>query len=144
MSLNFLGLGSVVEGIGKVAGDLLTSDEERLKIALQEKAIDADLAKGQMEINKAEAQNPSTFVAGWRPLIGWIGGSALAYQFILYPIMLWFWTLFQAKGWISATLNAPPVLDAQQLWVMLTGMLGIAGLRSYDKFKGTQTSHVGK
>ena len=142
--MDLIGIGSIIEGVGKVADDLFTSDEERLKIALQEKAIEADLIKGQMDINKTEAANASVFVAGWRPFIGWIGGLALAYQFILYPLMTWGWKFFQAKGWVPEALAPPPVLDAQELWVMLTGMLGIAGLRSFDKLKGTDTGRVGK
>lgn len=142
MSLGLFGIGSIIEGVGKVADDLFTSDEERLKIALQEKAIEADLIKGQLEINKTEAQHPSIFVAGWRPFIGWVGGIALAYQFILYPLMTWLWALLQAKAWVPETLAPPPVLDAEELWVILSGMLGIAGLRSFDKVKGTQTTQV--
>jgi hypothetical protein len=143
MSLDMLGIGSIIEGVGKVSDDLFTSDEERLKIALQEKSIEADLVKGQLEVDKAEAQNASVFVAGWRPFIGWVGGIALAYQFILYPLMVWCWALIKAHGWVPATLEPPPVLPAEQLWVILSGMLGIAGLRSFDKLKGTDTAQVG-
>lgn len=138
-----LGIGDLVTSIGKVADDLFTSDEERLKIALQEKAIETELVKGQMEIDKAEAQHPSVFVAGWRPFIGWIGGVALAYQFVLYPLMVWGWALFQARGWVPTTQAPPPVLKADELWVLVSGMLGIAGLRSFDKLKGTDTEQVG-
>lgn len=143
MSLDMLGIGSIIEGVGKVADDLFTSDEERLKIALQEKNIEADLVKGQLEIDKVEAQHTSVFVAGWRPFIGWVGGFALAYQFILYPLMVWGWSLLQSHNWVPATLQPPPVLPADQLWVILSGMLGIAGLRSFDKYKGTDTAQVG-
>ncbi len=141
--MNLLGIGSIIEGVGKVADDLFTSDEERLKIAMQEKTIEADLVKGQLEIDKVEAQHTSIFVAGWRPFIGWVGGVALAYQFVLYPLMLWGWSLFKANGWIPPTLDVPPILPADQLWVVLSGMLGIAGLRSFDKMKGTDTAKVG-
>lgn len=148
--MNLLDIGSVVEGVGKVADDLFTSDEERLKIsieektlALQEKTIEADLIKGQMDINKTEAQHASIFVAGWRPMIGWIGALALAYQFILYPLLVWGWSLLKASAWIPVNLEVPPVLPADQLWVILTGMLGIAGMRSFDKLKGTDTGQVG-
>ncbi|WP_051937992.1 holin family protein [Ferriphaselus sp. R-1] len=144
MSLDLLGISNIVSGVGKVADDLFTSDEERLKIALQEKSIEADLVKGQLEINKVEAGHASLFVAGWRPFIGWVGGVALAYQFILYPLMVWGWSLFKAHGWVPPTLEPPPVLPADQLWVVLSGMLGIAGLRSFDKLKGTDTPTVGK
>jgi hypothetical protein len=142
--MNLLGIGEVIGGVGKIADDLFTSDEERLKIKLQEQAPETELVKGQREINQAEAQYPTVFVAGWRPFIGWVGGIALAYQFILYPLMTWGWSFFQAKGWVPAAQNPPPVLKADELWVILTGMLGIAGLRSFDKLKGTDTSGVGK
>lgn len=140
--INLLGIGDIIGGVGKIADDLITTDEERLKIALQEKQIDADLVKGQLEINKTEAQSSSVFVAGWRPFIGWVGGIALAYQFVAYPLMTWVWQIAKAHGWIDTGLNPPPVLDAQELWVILTGMLGMAGLRSYDKVKGTDSSGV--
>jgi Holin of 3TMs, for gene-transfer release len=141
--MNLLGIGELVSGVGKVADDLFTSDEERLRIALAEKTLEVQLVQGQLEINKTEALHTSIFVAGWRPAIGWIGAAALAYQFILYPLLVWGWTMFQANGWVPTNLAPPPVLDSEALWVLLTGMLGIAGLRSFDKFKGTDTSQVG-
>ena len=90
----------------------------------------------QIEVNKTEAQHSSVFVAGWRPAIGWIGAAAMAYQFLLYPLMLWGWTYLQGMGWIPKELTPPPVLDADQLWVILSGILGIAGMRSFEKSKG--------
>lgn len=140
--MNLLGIGSIVEGIGKIADDLFTSDEERLKIALQEKAIDAQLVKGQLDINIAEAKHKSVFVAGWRPFIGWVGGIALAYQFIIYPLMLWGWTWFQSMGWISMQTTAPPVFQSGPLFAIVTGMLGIGGMRSFDKLNRTQTDSI--
>jgi hypothetical protein len=137
-----LGIGELVTGIGKVADDLFTSDEERLKCALQEKAIEASLVQGQIDVDKAEAAHPSVFVAGWRPAIGWVGAVALAYQFVLYPLMVWGWVWLQAKGWVPAKQAPPPVLEAQELWVLVSGMLGIAGLRTFDKVKGTQTDRL--
>lgn len=142
MSWNLLGIGSLIDGVGKIADDLFTSDEERLQIALQEQQIEAELIKGQLAINQAEAQNANVFVAGWRPFIGWVGGVALAYQFILYPLMTWAWAMLQAKGWVPTSLPPPPVLKSDELWVVVTGMLGIAGLRSFDKFKGTETNQI--
>lgn len=140
--MNLLGIGSIVEGIGKIADDLFTSDEERLKIALQEKVIEAQLIQGQLDINKAEAQHKSIFVAGWRPAIGWVGAISLGYQFVLYPFLTWFWSLGQAKQFIPPDITPPPPLPADALWVILSGMLGIAGMRSFDKLKGTQTDNI--
>lgn len=140
--MNLLGIGSIVEGIGKIADDLFTSDEERLKIALEEKAIDAQIVKGQLDINIAEAKHKSVFVAGWRPFIGWVGGIALAYQFIIYPLMVWGWTWFKSMGWIPGDISAPPVFESGPLFAIVTGMLGIGGMRSFDKLKRTQTDSI--
>jgi hypothetical protein len=92
--------------------------------------LETDLVKGQLDINKAEAQHASVFVTGWRPFVGWVGAIALAYQFIIYPLMTWGWSFLQAKGRVPAAQSPPPVLKAEELWVILTGMLGIASLRS--------------
>lgn len=129
-----LGIGSIVEGIGKVADDL----------PLQEKEVGARLGSGQLEVNKAEAQNPSVFVAGWRPSIGWIGAIALAYQFILYPLLLWVWAILEAKSLVPSGARAPLPLQADMLFAIVTGMLGIAGMRSYEKVKGAETTRIGK
>lgn len=139
--MNLLGIGSIIEGVGKIADDLYTSKEEELKLAIQEKAIDADLMKGQMEVNKAEAEHKSIFIAGWRPFIGWVGGIALAYQFVLYPILTWLLAILDANG---ISVQAPPVFDAGPLFAIVTGMLGIGGMRSFDKLKNIDTKKIGK
>ena len=134
--MNLLGIGTVIESVGKVASDLITTDKERLEMTLREKELDQRLDMAQIGVNQTEAQHSSIFVAGWRPAIGWIGAAALAYQFLLYPIMLWGWTWMQGMGWIPRELTPPPVLEADQLWVILSGILGIAGMRSFEKSKG--------
>jgi len=157
MSLNLLGIGDVVAGVGKIADDLFTSDEERLKISLQEKMVDAQLIQGQLAINQEEAKHSSVFVAGWRPAIGWVGAIALAYQFILFPLLVWIWSLLQAKGVIpchvdpsripidklaECSFHSPPEISGEALWTIVSGMLGLAGMRSFDKVKGTATERV--
>ena len=132
-----MGLGGIVETVGKVADDLFTSDEERLKAELEAYTAETDRASLQTEVNKIEAAHASIFVAGWRPAIGWIGAGAMAYQFIIYPFLTWGWTLMQANNWISTTLSAPPILPTDALWVILTGILGLGAARSFDKKAGT-------
>jgi len=141
--MSLLAVGSIIEAVGKVAGDLVTTDKERMemeleqrKLDLEEKKIDQATNLAQIEVNKVEAASPSVFVSGWRPAIGWIGVAAMGYQFLLYPMFQWAWKYLQAMGWIPAGLEPPPVLDAEQLWVILTGILGIAGMRSVEKTKG--------
>ena len=134
--MNFLGIGTVIESVGKVASDLVTTEKERMQLDLEGRKLDQAIDLAQIEVNKAEAAHSSVFVAGWRPAIGWIGAAAMAYQFLLYPLMLWGWTYLQGMGWIPRELTPPPVLDADQLWVILSGILGIAGMRSFEKTKG--------
>lgn len=137
--MNILGIGSIIEGVGKIADDLHTSDEEKLKLLLQEKSIDAELMKGQMDVNRTEAQHQSKFIAGWRPFIGWVGGIALAYQFVLYPILIWIMAILDANG---IFIEPPPVFDAGPLFAIVTGMLGIGGMRSFDKLRNTDTKII--
>ena len=141
--MNPLALGGIVQAVGQIADDLITTDKERLdaelelrRLGLEERKVDADLVRGQLDVNRAEAASNSLFVAGWRPAIGWIGAVSLGYQFLFYPMLIWIWALLQARGVVPAGLQAPPMLDTDALWVVLSGMLGIAGLRSVEKVKG--------
>jgi len=86
--------------------------------------------QAQLEVNKAEAQSGSVFVAGWRPFIGWVCGAALAYQYIGRPVAT---ALFDAFG-----IHHAPVLIGldENLWQLMLGMLGMGGLRTFEKMKG--------
>tara|TARA_R100000541_G_scaffold43026_1_gene50256 strand:+ start:249 stop:650 length:402 start_codon:yes stop_codon:yes gene_type:complete len=84
----------------------------------------------QLEINKAEAASGSIFKGGWRPFIGWISGVAFAYHFVLQPLLVFVLT---ASG---VDLPELPEFDMSTLLTVLGGMLGIGGLRSYEKTKG--------
>ena len=141
--MSLLGVGEIIGAVGKIAGDLITTDTERMqmeveqrKLDLEEKRIDQATDLAQIEVNKIEAASSSVFVSGWRPAIGWIGVLAMAYQFLAYPLFQWGWKYLQAMGWIPVDMEPPPVLDADQLWVILSGILGIAGMRSFEKTKG--------
>ncbi|WP_164503591.1 3TM-type holin [Pleionea sediminis] len=140
--MNIPGISTIVSGVTKLADDLFTSDEERLKIELQSKKMETQLIRNQHIINVEEAKHKSVFVAGWRPFIGWVGGAALAYQFLMYPLLVWLWYFLQTKGVVEPGITPPPPLDAEVLWVVVSGMLGIAGMRSYDKLKKTQTDSL--
>ena len=135
-----LGGGDVVKSVGDTLDNLFTSDEERLEAEQEimkarrnfdylENKLVAEQNIGQMEVNKQEAKG-NWFQSGWRPAIGWIGAITLAYQFIVYPLLLW--TLDDAS-------KAPPQMDSSMMFTIITGMLGIAGMRSFDKLKKTDT-----
>ena len=99
-----------------------------LREAIKGKEIDPDkmmeLVKVQSEINKMEAQHRSIFVAGWRPFIGWICGVALFYNFIIRDVIAW-----------VSPMAMPPAIQMDQLITILLGMLGLGGLRTFEKIK---------
>ena len=88
-----------------------------------------ELAKGQLEINKAEAAHKSLFVAGWRPFVGWTCGVALAWHFVGQPLAVF--------GIAVAGVDTPdlPVFEMESLLTVLLGMLGLGGLRTFEKTK---------
>ena len=82
----------------------------------------------QNMVNAAEASSSSVFVAGWRPFIGWVCGAALAYTYMIVPIGMW------AAIMVDHPIAKPPALDGN-LWELMFGMLGMGGLRTYEKIK---------
>jgi len=84
---------------------------------------------GQLEINKAEAQHRSMFVAGWRPFLGWCLSFAMVWHFVLAPLIMF------AAGWAGAELPQLPAFDMDSLMTVLLGMLGLGGLRTVEKLK---------
>lgn len=88
------------------------------------------LLEGQMDINKAEASSIDKYRAGWRPTIGYIAAGALAFQYFLNPLLIWANTLFQ---W---GITPPNIGLDGNLWELIMGMLGLGGLRTYEKLKG--------
>lgn len=128
--------GSIGDAFAKIVGVFKVSPEKALeaqteleKIRLELEAKLVDQVTAQIEVNKVEAANPNLFVAGWRPAIGWICGAGLGIQFIINPI----------ATWIAALAKHPilfPSLDLGTLMTLLLGMLGLGGLRTYEKVQG--------
>ena len=119
--------------IGKTLLDRFIPDPEAKRAAEAEflkMAMGGELQQtiAQLEINAREAAHPSVFVAGWRPAFGWCGALGFVYATIGQPLLAWGAAI---KGW-----PAPPALNLDLLWVVVTGMLGIGGLRTFEKTKG--------
>lgn len=130
--MNPLLLGPIME-IGRTLLDRFFPDEEARRKAeadFLKLAMDGELKQviAQLEINAREAMHPSVWVAGWRPGAGWMGVAGLAYVTVLQPVLSW---VAAVKGW-----PLPPGLDVDLLWAVLAGMLGIGGLRTFEKTKG--------
>lgn len=129
-------IGGIVKTVGDIAGDLITTDKERMQLELDGYRAESERMAGQVEVNKIEAGSASLFVAGWRPAVGWVGVAAMAYQFLLYPFLCWGWAAMQAAGWVPVAMTPPPPLDTDALWVILSGILGLGVYRTAEKVKG--------
>lgn len=116
----------------KRAQEVRLLQELKQKGNLAELQAHVSLLQGQMAINTEEAKHKSVFVAGWRPAVGWVGAFSLAYVSIIEPLMRFIAVIVGYEGEF-------PVIDTTLNMQVLTGMLGIAGLRSYDKKNKTQT-----
>ena len=107
--------------------------EAREKAEAQIVTAMTGLVQGQLEINKEEAKHASLFVAGWRPAVGWICGISLGWNFIVHPMLLWIAFVLPD---IPIDLSTAPQLDSGELMTVLLGMLGLGGLRTYEKRVG--------
>lgn len=101
--------------------------EREINAALAENLAKIDLA--QIEVNKVEAASRSLFVSGWRPCVGWVCAAALGYTYVLQPMFIFI--LAQTGHLVEM-----PALDIAGLMPILMGLLGLGGLRSYEKVKG--------
>jgi len=89
-----------------------------------------ELSKGQLEINKVEAQHRSMFVAGWRPFLGWGLSFAMIWHFVLVPLITFI------CAFAGVDIPELPHFDMESLMTVLLGMLGLGGLRTYEKKSG--------
>jgi hypothetical protein len=104
---------------------------------LQQMAAEVGLLQGQIDINKVEAANPSLFVAGWRPAIGWVGALSLACIYIPKALLLTgVWVYLSVKA--GALLPAPD-LGVSDLLGLLGSILGIGTMRTMEKKAGVAT-----
>ena len=89
-----------------------------------------ELSLAQIEVNKAEAQSGSLFKGGWRPAVGWVCAIAFLYQLLLKDIIMF------VCAFAGVDIPDLPEFDMSTLLTVLGGMLGIGGLRTYEKQKG--------
>ena len=137
MSVNILGalagggLAQPIEAIGNVLDRLFTSDDEKLSRQEALARLAQQPAMAQIEINKIEAAHRSVFVAGWRPFIGWVCGLGLAWAFLGHPLFEWAVAL-----WLPARGIVAPVLITDHMVELVIAMLGLGGLRTFEKIAG--------
>lgn len=124
--MDALGIGAVSElaqtVIGKIWPDKSEAEKQQLAAAVM-------IVQGQLDTNKIEAANPSVFVSGWRPFIGWVCGGACAWNWIGLKIALF------GAAYFGHDLHLAPA-DISEMMPVLLGMLGLGGLRTIEKMKG--------
>ena len=127
--------GDTIKTVGNVIDDLHFSGEEKEKLKLQMKEIDAKLREKQMSINLADAQSTAGGLSGfmqraWRPLIGMSCALALLFEYVIKPFLLFFLATFHIE-----TLPLPE-MDMGMLMPLVMSLLGMGALRTYEKQKG--------
>ena len=122
-----LDIGSKI--LERVIPDKTARDAAQAELLKAAQSNDFQLALGQIEINKVEAQSSNLFVSGWRPACGWICVVALSYNFLVYPLLLWAVAVYHIQ-------MTPPPLFSENLMELVLGMLGLGGLRTYEKVSG--------
>jgi hypothetical protein len=117
----------LISPISTLLDKFIPDADEKAKLAheiatmAQKQAHESAIA--QVKVNEKEAQHRSIFIAGWRPFIGWTCGIALFYHFIVQPVLVFF-------------MDKPaPSFDMSTLSTILMGMLGLGGLRTFEKYK---------
>ena len=122
--------------VGEVIGKLVDripdpAARERAKMEAEATLLAASIEemRGQVSINIEEAKNPSVFVAGWRPAIGWSCACAFAFLYVVGPIVVW------VASWYGVSVTLPQ-FNSADLMSLTFGMLGIAGFRTFEKVKG--------
>lgn len=118
------GVVTAAEGVANVVDKFVeTPDEKRAWDQVKAKmAQEPQIA--QIELNKVEASHRTVFVAGWRPAAGWACALGLVFVFLINPVI----------QWISG--NPGPVLPTDIMFELMLGMLGLGGLRTFEKLTG--------
>ena len=127
-------LDNLIQPVSKILDKAIPDQDLKRKlsheIATMSEKHAQELALAQIKVNAAEAASGSLFKGGWRPCIGWICGIAFGYHFVLQPVIVFIVVL------IGMDIPELPSFDMGTLLTVLGGMLGIGGLRTYEKQKG--------
>jgi hypothetical protein len=132
--MSITGIGEIASLVGKFFPDKSAEEQNAFALQLAQLQQQQAAVTGQTDIDKAEATNQSVFVAGWRPFIGWVCGSAFAWAFVAGPIASYIARL------MGSTIVLP-TLDLSQLSPVLMGMLGLGAMRTVEKVNGIKAGH---
>ena len=132
--IDFSGIGSIMTGAGSLAKDIRTaitgdiSAEKKAELEAKALELESQAMLAQSEILKAEATSTNLFIAGARPAILWIGALVILYSYVIAPVLV--------------TFGVPsPDIQLGDLWPVITGILGLGTMRSYEKVNGVVSKH---
>lgn len=127
-------LSSLIEPVSNLLDKAIPDQDLKRKlsheIATMSEKHAQELALAQIKVNAAEAASGSLFKGGWRPCVGWLCAIAFGYHFVLQPVIIFVVAL------VGIEIPELPEFDMGTLLTVLGGMLGIGGLRTYEKQKG--------
>lgn len=123
-------IGPVASLLDKFIPDATEKQRLAAEIATMAERQAHEIALAQIDVNKVEAASNSIFKSGWRPAIGWVCGFAFAYHFVLQPLLIFVMT------YLGHPVPELPEFDMASLMTVLGGLLGLGGLRTYEKTKG--------
>ena len=118
----------LIQPVSNILDKFVVDKDLKTKLSHELEKEIISLNRAQLEVNKVEAAHNNVFVAGWRPFIGWACGVSLAYHFIVEPIIQY--TLI-----VNNIDYNTPEFDFSQLSTIVMAMLGMSGLRTYEKIK---------
>jgi len=118
----------LIQPVSDILDKFVADKDLKTKLSHELEKEIISLNKAQLEVNKVEAAHNNVFVSGWRPFIGWACGVSLAYHFIIEPIIQY---ILIVNGVDFTT----PEFDFSQLSTIVMAMLGMSGLRTYEKIK---------
>ncbi len=122
------GISGLLKGAKGLIEEFHMDPAEKARLTIKLMEVEHEMDKSQIMVNAEEAKHPNWFVAGWRPFVGWTCGVGLGYQVLLQPLLTWASTMVD--------IVAPPPVDIAVLMPVLLGMLGLGGIRAYEKMKG--------
>ena len=117
--------------LDKVIPDKDAREKAQAELLKAANSQDFQLSLAQIRVNEEEAKSENIFKSGWRPAIGWICVFGLAYNFVIYNILLWFINIYQ----LNVT---PPALLSDILMELVFALLGLGSLRTFEKIKGVK------
>lgn len=118
----------LIQPVSDILDKFVADKDLKTKLSHELEREIISLNKAQLEVNKVEAKHSNIFVSGWRPFIGWCCGLSLAYHFIIEPVVQY---ILIVNGINFVT----PEFDFSQLSTIVMAMLGMSGLRTYEKIK---------